>query len=183
MYAIYDQGSKVVYLLYPDLRASTAAPLVNLTSLSAEYTQQAAIIAFNPALVAFYALFFPLLAAAIFLYYNPRKRLKFLRTGIRENIMEIRKMLRCDPRYDRPLGEKWSSLSAKDKNCSIRNVNDYLIIDDFYSEVEKRNMHLQGATPVKQSDLSSVNTLTRFNEAVLAAAENVLNKVDWNKYR
>jgi hypothetical protein len=51
------------------------------------------------------------------------------------------------------------------------------------TELRKRNLYFSTDTASVESDLSKANTLSKLNEALLASAENVLNKVDWNKYR
>jgi hypothetical protein len=48
--------------------------------------------------------------------------------------------------------------------------------------LKRRNEYLSKDTDKEESDLSRTNTLSKLSEAVLAA-ENVLIKVDWNKYR
>jgi hypothetical protein len=94
--------------------------------------------------------------------------------------MEVRGALRNDHANKHIISETWF---ANKRRRLIKDITDYLFIHDFYSELRKRNLHLSKDKDQEKSDLSRANTLTRLNEEVLAAAENVLNKVDWNKYR
>ena len=72
---------------------------------------------------------------------------------------------------------------SEKKRQDNHHLGDYLLIDDFYSKLESRSGSLSEGIKKEKSDLSGTNTLSKLNEAVLASAENVLNKVDWNKYR
>jgi len=48
---------------------------------------------------------------------------------------------------------------------------------------EKRIRYLSEGWKKEKSDLSKADVVLKHNQAILAAAEDVLNKVDWNKYR
>lgn len=97
--------------------------------------------------------------------------------------MVVRRVLYSDPLDRDSFSEKWFEVADEKRRRAIKNMTDYLLIDDFYSELKKRNLYLSKETSKEESDREGENTLTKLNEALLAAAENVLNKVDWNKYR
>jgi hypothetical protein len=69
---------------------------------------------------------------------------------------------------------------------AMQSVVESKVIDHikYLNEVKHLDMTEEDAEEFqKKSDQERANTLSKLNEALLTAAENVLNKVDWNKYR
>ena len=130
----------------------------------------------------YYIIFYGSLAGTVVTYIWYRRKMRRFPREIAKKVMEIRRVLRSDHHSRTIFPEIWDRVSER-KRRTIDSINDYLLIDDFNSELRKRNSYLSSDTDRKESDLSRTNTLAKLNEAILAAAENVLNKVDWNKYR
>jgi hypothetical protein len=57
-------------------------------------------------------------------------------------------------------------------------MGDYMIINDFYSQLRNRNLYLLKSKE-KAVDQSKISKL---NETCLEAAEKALKDIDWNKY-
>jgi hypothetical protein len=112
-------------------------------------------------------------------YILRRRKLKRFPLKIAKEIIAIRRELRNDhsSRYTYP--EIWNQVPYKMRK-SIDSVNDYLLLDDFNSELKKRNSYLRDIN--KGETLPKDYTLLKLNETLLLAAENVLDKIDWNKY-
>ena len=58
----------------------------------------------------------------------------------------------------------------------IQDVGDYLLIDDFYSELRRRNSYLRDS-------IVDEAKVIKLNKTCLEAAEKTLKDIDWNKYR
>lgn len=55
-------------------------------------------------------------------------------------------------------------------------IRDYILIEDFFSDLEKRDRYLSSDSAVEECKL------LKLNEACLDAAENALKNIDWDKY-
>ena len=66
--------------------------------------------------------------------------------------------------------------SPKKKRQDIQYVGDYLLIDDFYSELRRRNSYLRDS-------IVDEAKVIKLNKTCLEAAEKTLKDIDWNKYR
>lgn len=97
--------------------------------------------------------------------------------------MQIRGTLQDDHTDKNDFPDVWNETPANKRHRAIKDITDYLLVDDFYSELKKRIRYLSEGWKKEKSDLSKANALLKHNEAILAAAEDVLNKVDLNKYR
>jgi hypothetical protein len=131
----------------------------------------------------FFLVFYSLLFVIILVYFMRRKANKKFLTTATNNIMEVRRTLLKDHTYKDKLSDAWSNVPVSARRRIIKDMANYLLIDDFYSQLEGRNQYLEKNMDKEKSDLSRANALSKHNEAVLAAAENALNKVNWNKYR
>ena len=171
LHVVHDQGSHELVAMGDQIRTTIDEFQIQNTILNTTY------FILNPVFLAYYAIFFGL----IYLYHRIRKRTKFP-TKVAKDIMETRKLLRSDVTSRSIFSEAWVNVSDK-KRQTVKNIDDYLLIDDFYQDLKKRNEYLERSSGNKESDLSRANALSKLNESLLAAAENVLNKVDWNKYR
>jgi hypothetical protein len=98
------------------------------------------------------------------------------------NIVKIRVTLRDDPNNKDIFSEVWFEMPEKMRQ-DYHHIGDYLLINDFYSILKRRNRQLSKGIDNEESDHERAITLSKLNETLLAAAENVLSKVDWNKYR
>lgn len=88
--------------------------------------------------------------------------------------MEVRRVLRNDLANKDIFSEVWFVMSDKQRNA-INNINDYLLVDDFYSELRKRNSYIRDSA-IDESKLSELN------KTCLLAAEKALKDIGWNKY-
>jgi hypothetical protein len=127
-------------------------------------------------LASFYILFYAVFFGLLYRYIRRRKALKTFVAKIAKQIMEIRRLLQADPTNKDIFSEIWFEVTDR-KRQIIKNMTDYILIDDFYSELRKRNLYLSSNPSVDESQL------LRYNVSLLAAAENALNKIEWNKYR
>ena len=134
-------------------------------------------------LAGFFIVFYAILFVIIYLYTRRRNAFKRFLSAVTNNIMEVRRDLLKDHTYKVKLSDVWSNMPINKRRHVIKDINDYLLIDDFYSQLERRNQFVEKNVDKKESDLSRANTLSKLNESLLAAAENALNKVNWNKYR
>lgn len=89
--------------------------------------------------------------------------------------MEIRAVLRNDGTNKSILSEVWFQKPEK-KRQDIQYVGDYLLIDDFYSELRRRNSYLRDS-------IVDEAKVIKLNKTCLEAAEKTLKDIDWNKYR
>ena len=64
-----------------------------------------------------------------------------------------------------------------DSHEIIREPDDYIRIDDFYSKLVERDSY------IKNNQVIDDFTLAELNRQCLELADNALEKVDWNKYR
>ena len=85
--------------------------------------------------------------------------------------MVVRRVLRSNPSGKDTFSEIWFEI-PDEKRRTIKNLNDYLLIDDLYTELRKRNQYLSDGEPQSESDLSKSNTFVKINETILSAAEN-----------
>jgi hypothetical protein len=161
VYAVYDQGSDQGEPLRP-------RPLSMADLFSESYER----------LGAYYVVFYVALFGLLYLYIRRRKSMKRSLTKVVKNIMEIRGALRNDRSNKTVFPEIWYNIS-EEKRQDNHNIGDYLLIDDFYSELSKRNLYL---SLEKESAIDEGKVL-RHNETCLAAAEKVLKDIEWNKYR
>ena len=185
--AVYDQGSDALVIDEKHFRifATNLEPYPNLTKEANEFVQMAEFTVsslFSPGLVQYYIIFFTTFGSIIYLYIRRRKTVRRFHSKVVNNIVEIRRALQEDPNNRNIFSEVWSEMPEK-KRQDNHHLGDYLLIDDFYSKLKGRNLYLSKGIDKEESDLSKTNTLSRLNEALLASAENVLDKVDWNKYR
>ena len=163
-FAVYDQGSTV------DLLSSTAEPI----SFEGQFSNLLEV--YGPY---YYLILYGSIGWFSASYILRRRKLKRFPLKIAKEIIAIRRELRNDhsSRYTYP--EIWNQVPYKMRK-SIDSVNDYLLIDDFNSELKKRNSYLRDIN--KGETLPKDYTLLKLNETLLLAAENVLDKIDWNKY-
>ena len=172
VFVTYDQGSTSLRLF--DLAWEDAVPIwLENTGL------------FGPLglfYLIFYLTFFILIGWYIGRLMDGRAVKRFL-ANITDNIMQVRGALRRDHTHKNDFPDVWNEMPANKRRKAMRDISDYLVVDDFYSELTNRNIYLSSDLDKKESGLSRANTLSKLNEALLTAAENVLNKVDWNKYR
>lgn len=164
VFAVYDQGSDHLVGILPN------TPTLFVDRIYEYWIES------------YYLVFYGTLAIAVFAYIMKRKRMKRFPREIAKKIMEMRRVLRNDHTSKDIFPENWDQYSDK-MHKTIDSMSDYLLFDDFFSELKKRNLYLSNKIDTKQSNLSKTNTISKLNETLLAAAENVLNKVDWNKYR
>jgi hypothetical protein len=171
VYAVYDQGS-TTGSTFKRTFIDSLYPLIDWYSV------------YVGPLFLFYIIFYAIFFALLYRYIRRRKASKKFITGLTDNIMEVRRTLRDDHTNRVKLPDAWSesNMSVSRRHRAIKEVTDYLLLDDFYSTLGRRNNYLKDLDK-ERSDLARANTLSKHNEAVLAAAENALNKVDWNKYR
>lgn len=134
-------------------------------------------------LISFYVIFYAIFFFLLYRYIKRRKALKKFITGLVDNIMEVRGVLRNNRTNMDILSEPWFKKPADMKRRAIKKLTDYLIIDDFYSELRKRNLYLSKNKDNEESGISKRDTISKLNVALLTSAENTLNKVDWDKYR
>lgn len=164
VYAVYDQGSDHL----------------SLSAYKGSYIETASTL--KPSLIQYYVIFFATFGVEIYVYIRRRKTFKRFLTRVVKNILEIRGALNDDLTSKNIFSEVWSEMPEK-KRQDHHDIGDYLIIDDFYSKLKKRNSYLSTDIDKEETNLSRANTLSRLNEALLKAAEIALNKIDWNKYR
>jgi hypothetical protein len=67
----------------------------------------------------------------------------------------------------------WDLKTYYAKAGIIINVNDYVIIDDFYTNLKERNSYID----------NNQGVLVKQNEDCLRLAKKVLEEIDWNKYK
>jgi hypothetical protein len=183
VYAVYDQGSDSIFLKNGSYSAMSTEPSFNFTKVTEEYSQQNVTgTFFSPGLAIFYVFFFGILGSIVYLYIRRRKALRRFLTKVLTNIVKIRVTLRDDPKNKDIFSEVWFEMPEKMRQDN-HHIGDYLLINDFYSILKRRNRQLSKGIDNEESDHERVITLSKLNEALLEAAENVLNKVDWNKYR
>lgn len=185
VYALYDQGSNRLHIPETFSVETTANPPLNLTKETEKFTQGVQYYVsslFSPGIIQYYIVFFTTFGIIIYLYMRRRKTMRRFLSKVVKNIVEIRGALRNDLTNKDIFSEVWFEMPEK-KRQDNHNIGDYLIIDDFYSQLRKRNSYLSSDNSEKEGNLSNANTLSILNEALLAAAENALNRVDWNKYR
>lgn len=175
IYAVYDQGS---------IQQSYRRPLTFVESLPdyvvfmRNYYNE--IIA---PLFSFYVIFYAVFFVLLYRYIKRRKALKKLITGLTDNIMEVRGVLRNDLTNKDIIPETWFKKPNDMRRRAIKKLTDYLLIDDFYSELRKRNLYLSKNKDKEESGLSRGYAISKLNEALLTSAENALNRVDWDNYR
>jgi len=104
-----------------------------------------------------------------------RDQIIFL-TGIVEEIMMIRNIMKKNPLTTSNFPEKWTSISYETKRQIVGNISDYLLIDDFYTLLTKRN------TYVINNKIEN-NKLNQYIEKCIQFSEKALSGVDWKKYR
>jgi hypothetical protein len=185
VYAVYDQGSDSIFLKNGSFSAMSTEPSFNFTKVTEEYSQQLQNVTgtfFSPGLAIFYVFFFGILGSIVYLYIRRRKALRRFLTKVLTNIVKIRVTLRDEPKNKDIFSEVWFEMPEKMRQDN-HHIGDYLLINDFYSILKRRNRQLSKGIDNEESDHERVITLSKLNEALLEAAENVLNKVDWNKYR
>lgn len=164
-YAIYDQGS---------------------TSLG---SQTETFDYYSSDVLLFYFILYAVLASFIGWYVVRRQATKAMKTflsNVIDNIMKVRGALRGNHTNKNDFSDVWNAwndMADNQRRRVIKDIPDYILIDDFYSELRKRNLYLSDGRDNKENDLSETPNLSKLNEALLASAENALNKVDWNKYR
>jgi hypothetical protein len=154
VYVLYDQGSSQV--------GGVLSVADHLTEFNRQYQ-------------AYYIIFYVVLFGLLFLYIRRRSSLKAFLTKVATNIMEIRKVLRSDSSNKSIFHEAWFQKSEKNRP-DIQYIGDYLLIDDFYSELRRRNSYL------RDSSIDETKVV-ELHWRCLEAAEKILKDVDWNKYR
>ena len=97
-------------------------------------------------------------------------------TGIVEEMMMIRNTMKKNPLTTSNFPEKWTSISYETKRQIVRDISDYLLVDDFYALLTKRNAY------VVDNKIEN-DKLYQYNEECIKLAEKVLSDVDWKKYR
>jgi hypothetical protein len=177
--AVFDQGSVQEILCCNDTDSRFNATRNTPSVISAFYGW---VKQFSGYFV-FYLAYGAVFGIPIFIWLYSRKRLKRDMKYVLDSILDTRSVLRDYGSKDNDIdGSYLKFASNRDR---IKNISDILLLDDFYSALYKRNLYLHETYRGErgESDLSRANTLSKHNEALLAAAENALNKVDWNKYR
>jgi hypothetical protein len=137
-------------------------------------------------LAVFFIVFYTVLFVILYLYFRRRKAVRKVLTKVIENAIEVRRALQVSHTSKENFAEAWETwnqVPINKRRKAIRDISDYLVVDDFYSELKEWIKFTSHSKDEKVSELSKSNALAKHNEAVLTAAENVLNKVDWNKYR
>jgi hypothetical protein len=132
---------------------------------------------YSERLGAYYIVFYVGLFGLLFLYLRRRRSLKRSLAKVVRSVMEIRSEIRHNPSTKKLFPELWYDIPEK-KRQDNHHIGDYLLIDDFYSELRKRNRYLiEKGSAIEEDEISSLNGIC------LAAAEKVLKDIDWNKYR
>lgn len=131
--AVFDQGSVRARCCSPDL--TTSDPLtttVNYFATIFSYSDRGAY-------AALYLSYVLIVGAFIFLWWDKRNRFKKVMKQVLDSIMETRRYLRSNY-INAPLRDlEHSHIKFASNNKQIKNVSDYLYIDDFYDELLKRN--------------------------------------------
>ncbi len=182
--AVYDQGSNEL-LVYQGEDLYTSKPSLNFTRTEEQFREQAQTYLstlFSPGLVLYYIVFFTAIGSLMYLHIRRSRTMRRFLSKVVKNFVEIRGILRDDPSNKEIFSEVWFEMAEK-KRQDNHHIGDYLLIDDFYSILKRRNQLLSKGKGKEESDHERAITLAKLNEALLAAAENVLNKIDWNKYR
>jgi hypothetical protein len=104
-----------------------------------------------------------------------RDQIIFL-TGIVEEMIMIRNILKKNLLTTSHFTEKWTSISCETKRQIIGDISDYLLVDDFYTLLTKRN------TYVINNKIENYY-LNQYNEECIQFSEKALSGVDWKKYR
>jgi hypothetical protein len=71
---------------------------------------------------------------------------------------------------------RWRKKAYDERRSLIQNPRDYVVIDDFYARLNKRNDY------IKKSQINGVE-LINHNQECLVLAETALSEIDWTKYR
>jgi hypothetical protein len=128
-------------------------------------------------------------------------------SGIRKDLLETYCKLKRDSKYSHklPCRENWielekkyskeaeeyrsrfSKLIRKDRfdKRELFDVQDYILIDDYYKKVEERNELIdKEKEETKQSSNKKIldNCIVDMNMIILYLAENALERFNWNKY-
>jgi hypothetical protein len=182
-YAIYDEGSKkTTSILIPkNLKWLEVFPFNLLTGVS-------------PAA----GLFFTLAEAIVILYlpiWFRMRRKRRSHANITQDIMEVRKKLKANLSYaDILLGreKEWGrerkmllpsitgGSKLRDRDI-ITSINDYIVVDDFYSQVIERDSYIDSKFGNNQA-IDDIALVTQ-NKTCLDLAEAALEKIDWSKYK
>ena len=118
-----------------------------------------------------------------------RRRKRTFFEGIIYEIVDIRKELIetlsarkifFDKYWKELSGFKRYSVPIEYKHRMIRNVNDYIRIDDFYSKLAERNSYINSC--IENKHLIDDTALLKINKKCLELAEEVLEKIDWSRY-
>lgn len=104
-----------------------------------------------------------------------RDKIRFLSDILNEVIM-VRSILYKDPMYQNVLSESWTSMLESMKLQFIDKINSYLLLDDFYSKLAKRNSFLTTNKSVEK------DILMKYNKDCIGLADKALIRVDWPKY-
>ena len=181
LYAVYDQGSDQLAIdegHFPNHYSTNLYYSPNLTKMSEAYSQQTQRVVgtfFSPGLITYYLIFFGILGSIVYLYFRRRRASRRLIT----HVVEIHDKLRDDPSFKDPFEEKWFHLTVKQRT-DRHHIHDYLIIDTFYYTLKKRNDYLK--EPKIGTDKKE-NELKVRNSELYKTAEDLMRKVDWDKYR
>lgn len=136
-----------------------------------------------------YFVAYPLLLIFLFKYYAPRRRIKAAAIKITEEMVLLRRELMTNIQSDKIFSTDWKiRLSYRVLFSSVktrytveetvkkytRNLNDRLIIEDFYAKLYARNQRLE------KNDVDT-DRLKEINDDCLKTADNALKIIDWRK--
>jgi hypothetical protein len=93
---------------------------------------------------------------------------------ILKEIISIRKHLEIDPMtvYETP--NEWNSKNYLQKHEFIENANDFILIDDFFTKLNARNLAIKS---------KKTNEIPIRNKECLRSAQHTLKSIDWKKYK
>jgi hypothetical protein len=91
-----------------------------------------------------------------------------------ERIISIRRSLKNDALHSKPLSYELSK--NFERKLISTNPSDYVIIDDFVVELDKRNNYIS-------QDKINDGELRQYNERCAALAHELLKQIDWKKYK
>jgi hypothetical protein len=115
-----------------------------------------------------------------FEYFRQRKeRQRDFISGIIDNLTQIRRELTKNTKHQQPFlpfSNVWKKESYYSEHNYIKakEIQDYIVLDDFYVELDERNQSLS-------SNISDYK-LETLNKHLLYLANNALEKIDWKKY-
>jgi hypothetical protein len=80
-------------------------------------------------------------------------------------------------KYYKSKSDRVTYYAIRGNRNPIKDINDYIRIDDFYSKLRERNSYIDNSQPI--DDIA----LLKLNKNCLDLAEGALEKIDWSKYK